>query len=106
MDKIDHIAIQTVSIKDSVLWYKKMFKCEIEYEDDSWALIKFENTKLALVVPDQHPPHIAINRENIEDFSAVGYFFAREIHQKLGVPVGILNSSWGGTPIEAWTSIE
>ena len=46
------------------------------------------------------------NRENIEDFSAVGYFFAREIHQKLGVPVGILNSSWGGTPIEAWTSIE
>ena len=47
MDKIDHIAIQTVSIKDSVLWYKKMFKCEIEYEDDSWALIKFENTKLA-----------------------------------------------------------
>ena len=46
------------------------------------------------------------NRENIEDFSAVAYFFAREIHQKLGVPVGILNSSWGGTPIEAWTSIE
>ena len=46
------------------------------------------------------------NRENIEDFSAVGYFFAREIHQKLDVPVGILNSSWGGTPIEAWTSIE
>tara|TARA_B100000575_G_C23142376_1_gene665235 strand:+ start:3590 stop:5641 length:2052 start_codon:yes stop_codon:yes gene_type:complete len=46
------------------------------------------------------------NRENIEDFSAVGYFFAREIHEKLGVPVGILNSSWGGTPIEAWTSIQ
>ena len=44
MDKIDHIAIQTTSIKDSVLWYKKMFKCEIEYEDDSWALIKFDNT--------------------------------------------------------------
>ena len=55
-------------IKNSVLWYKKMFKCEIEFEDDTWALLKFDNTKLALVVPEQHPPHIAIKRENIEDF--------------------------------------
>lgn len=44
--------------------------------------------------------------ENATDFSAVGYFFARELHQKLEVPVGILNSSWGGTRVEAWTSIE
>src|SRR5210317_88566 len=44
--------------------------------------------------------------ENAPDFSAVGYFFARELHQKLEVPIGILNSSWGGTRVEAWTSIE
>ena len=44
--------------------------------------------------------------KNISDFSAVGYFFAREIHNSLGVPVGIINSSWGGTRVEAWTSIE
>jgi sialate O-acetylesterase len=37
-------------------------------------------------------------------FTAVGYFFARDIHQKLGVPIGIIHSSWGGTPIEAWMS--
>lgn len=37
------------------------------------------------------------------NFSAVGYFFARALHRKLGVPVGILNSTWGGTPIESWT---
>ena len=54
MDRIDHIAVQTESINDSVKWYKKMFSCEVEYEDDSWALLKFENTKLALVVPNQH----------------------------------------------------
>ena len=39
-------------------------------------------------------------------FTGVGYFFAREIHQKLGVPIGIIHSSWGGTPAEAWTSRE
>ncbi len=38
------------------------------------------------------------------DFSGVAYFFARHLHQKLGVPVGILQTEWGGTPAEAWTS--
>ena len=43
---------------------------------------------------------------NVDGFSAVGYFFARELHEHLGVPIGILHASWGGTPIQAWTSIE
>lgn len=37
-------------------------------------------------------------------FSAVGYYFAKDIHTVTGVPVGIINSSWGGTPVESWTS--
>jgi sialate O-acetylesterase len=37
-------------------------------------------------------------------FSAVGYFFARDVHQTLKVPVGVIHTSWGGTPAEAWTS--
>ena len=44
--------------------------------------------------------------ENAPAFSAVGYFFARELNQELNVPIGILNSSWGGTRVEAWTSLE
>lgn len=36
-------------------------------------------------------------------FSAVGYFFGRELHKALGVPIGLINSSWGGTLAEAWT---
>ena len=40
------------------------------------------------------------------EFTAVGYFFARDLQAKLGVPVGIIHSSWGGTPAEAWTSRE
>ena len=62
MDKIDHIAIQTTSIKDSVLWYKKMFKCEIEFEDDTWALLKFDNTKLIIIKEQLNTNAIIKNR--------------------------------------------
>jgi len=44
--------------------------------------------------------------DTVKYFSAVGYFFGRKIHQELGVPVGLINTSWGGTPAEAWTSAE
>ena len=39
-----------------------------------------------------------------DSFSAVGYFFGRELHRKTGTPIGLINSSWGGTIAEAWTS--
>lgn len=37
--------------------------------------------------------------------SAIGYFFAREINQTNRIPVGVINSYWGGTPAQAWTSM-
>ena len=37
-------------------------------------------------------------------FSAVGYFFGRELYREMGVPIGLIHSSWGGTPAESWTS--
>jgi len=42
--------------------------------------------------------------ETIEWFSAAGYFFGRKLHQELDVPVGLIHTSWGGTPAESWTS--
>lgn len=44
--------------------------------------------------------------QTVGSFSAVGYFFARDLYQKLGVPVGMIHTSWGGTPAQAWTSLE
>ena len=40
-----------------------------------------------------------------DPFSAVAYFFGRDIHQATGLPVGLIESAWGGTPAEAWTSL-
>lgn len=40
------------------------------------------------------------------DFSAVAYFFALNVHTQTGIPVGFINSSWGGTDIETWMSLE
>ncbi len=44
--------------------------------------------------------------ENIPAFSAVAYFFGRNIHSELNVPVGLINSSWGGSVIQAWIPTE
>lgn len=42
---------------------------------------------------------------SVREFSAAAYYFGREIHQKQNVPIGIIESSWGGTVAEAWTSL-
>jgi sialate O-acetylesterase len=44
--------------------------------------------------------------DTVARFSATAYFFGRELHKELGVPVGLINSSVGGTPIESWISPE
>lgn len=43
--------------------------------------------------------------ESVSDFSAVAFFFARELMRREHVPIGIVESAWGGTPAEAWTSM-
>ncbi len=44
--------------------------------------------------------------ETVSDFSAVGYFFGRDIFKELNVPVGLIHTSWGGTVAETWSSAE
>jgi len=46
----------------------------------------------------------ATTPETVGGFSAVGYYFARDLQRRVDVPIGLINSSWGGTPIEAWMS--
>lgn len=47
---------------------------------------------------------VEANPKTVGNFSAVAYFFARELNEKLNIPIGLINSSIGGTPAQAWTS--
>ncbi len=49
---------------------------------------------------------LAASPQTAGDFSAAAYFYARKLHQELNVPIGIIQSTIGGTPAEAWTSKE
>jgi sialate O-acetylesterase len=44
--------------------------------------------------------------ENVPKFTAVGYFFARDLFNKLNIPIGLIHTSWGGTHVETWISKE
>ena len=59
LDSLHHIAISVNDIARAVEWYTTTFRCEIAYQDQTWAFLKFANLHLALVLPNQHPPHIA-----------------------------------------------
>jgi sialate O-acetylesterase len=69
-------------------------------------LFKVENRIAAEPTSELKGTWVECSPETVGSFSAVGYFFGREISQKLNTPVGLISSNWGGTPAEAWTSME
>lgn len=68
MDTIHHVAITVKDIARAVRWYTEHFDCKVSYQDDTWAMLDFANIHLALVLPEQHPPHVGIARSHAEDF--------------------------------------
>lgn len=73
MDRIHHVAIQVEDLEKTLAWYKNEFEVEVTYQDDSWAMIKFENVSLALVLPNQHPGHFAIESAKAGSYGELTY---------------------------------
>jgi catechol 2,3-dioxygenase-like lactoylglutathione lyase family enzyme len=71
LDSIHHVAVSVDHIAEAVEWYKHHFQCKISYQDDTWAMLEFANMKLALVIPNQHPPHIAFVSPEAEKFGTL-----------------------------------
>lgn len=64
------------------------------------------NSKTPLKDIGEHRTWEMASPANVRDFSAVAYFFGMQLQEILDVPVGMIHSSWGGTPIESWMSME
>ena len=71
LDRIQHVAISVRDVASAVAWYRSTFRCTVSYQDATWALLDFDNVKLALVVPEQHPPHVAFTSPEAEKFGAL-----------------------------------
>ncbi len=68
LDTLDHVAVAVSDIAASVEWYRSRFACQVDYQDETWALLRFHNAALALVIPEQHPPHVAVRRDDAAKF--------------------------------------
>ena len=68
LDRLHHVAISVRDVGEAVAWYTKTFRCEVRYQDATWALLRFGNLDLALVIPEQHPPHLAFSHPDAGAF--------------------------------------
>jgi len=68
LDSVHHVAIVVESIAEAVEWYQKTFRCEVTYQDGTWAMLKFANLRMALVVPQQHPAHLGFVTPRAAEF--------------------------------------
>jgi len=68
MDSIHHVAVTVQDIPRAITWYRSRFEFDVTWEDDSWALLAFDNISLALVKPQQHPPHVAFVTNKLNTF--------------------------------------
>ncbi|MBV8629884.1 MAG: sialate O-acetylesterase [Silvibacterium sp.] len=68
-------------------------------------LLRLEHATAEFPLNDISATWTECNPQTASDFSAVAYFFGREINQKEKVPVGLIDTTWGGTPVEAWISL-
>ena len=60
LDTLHHAALRVKDVKAAVDWYRERFRCRLEYQDATWAILGFDNVRLAFVLERQHPPHVAI----------------------------------------------
>lgn len=88
------------------------WKTGVKNYEEEIVKANFPNIRLFTVLTNASPKPLddvtgrwaLCSPESIKTFSAVAYFYGRDLYQKLNVPIGLISTSWGGTKAEAWTS--
>lgn len=82
---------------------------ELEKQNANFPAIRFVTVPHVATRDAQDLADIAwkpITPQTVGDVSAVGYFFGRDLHQRLNIPIGLIDSSWGGSQAEPWASLD
>ena len=66
--KLHHVALSVPNIEPAVDWYTETLNATVAYQDKTWALLEIENTAIALVLPSQHPPHVAFESMDADKY--------------------------------------
>lgn len=94
----------------AVKWKTGMLTEKQEMEDADFPEIRLFHVEHQLA-PDQEQENCSgqwmiCNPENLKDFSAIGFVFGRRLYKELNRPIGLIQSTWGGTHAESWTSMK
>ncbi|MEL7498286.1 MAG: family 16 glycoside hydrolase [Planctomycetota bacterium] len=80
-----------------------------KYEEADLPNVRFFKTDSATALKPQSDcggKWMRMTPDSAKGFSAVGYYFGKKLNEELGVPIGLIDTSWGGKPVEAFTSLE
>ena len=68
MLEFDHIALSVPNIGEAVTFYQRSFpQSKILYQDDTWAFVQVDSLKIAFVLEEQHPPHMAFRVDSEQE---------------------------------------
>jgi sialate O-acetylesterase len=98
-----------MELKASSPWSKGVFNFETEIATANYPDIRLFTVKQEIAdepKEDCTGSWSKCSPETVAGFSGTAYFFARKLYKELGIPFGLIHTSWGGTPAEAWTSAE
>lgn len=99
-----------VSRHPDVKWKTGMLNEEEEMKDADYPEIRLFRVEHQLAhqgeADDCEGRWLVCNPKNLFDFSAVGFVFGRKLHKELKMPVGLIQSTWGGTHAESWTKMD
>lgn len=99
-----------VSRHPDVKWNTGMLNEAEELKDADYPEIRLFHVKHQLAhegeLDDCEGEWLVCNPKNLYDFSAVGFVFGRKLYKELKMPVGLIQSTWGGTHAESWTKLD